>query len=102
MLVLPLVEPLGTSDEPVQRPKVMFRQLKRDGEGCLKRNEEGRLEWDQSQDPVRWQASLPLRIPVDGALVLEEGDIMFVVVEVVTKPENADESQAARGGSKST
>jgi hypothetical protein len=38
-----------------------------------------------------------LRIPVDGVLVLEEGDIMFLVVMVMMKPEIAGESQVAGG-----
>lgn len=83
MLVLPLAGPLGTGGKPTKEPKVMFQPLKWDKEG---------------QRPVRWQACSPLLIPENAALVLEEGDIKFVILQVVTKLETVGKSQTVAGG----
>ena len=79
MLVLPLVAPPKASEEQAQRVRVTLGELKRD--------EEGELEWGHRQRPVTWRASSPLLVPGSTAMVLHEGDIMFVVVKVVTKQE---------------
>lgn len=85
MLVLPLVDPpgTGTADKPAQQPKVIFRPLK----------------WNKEDKfPIEWQACSPLLIPENAELVLEKGDIKFVIVQVVMGPETSGRSQVVGDG----
>jgi hypothetical protein len=83
MLVLPL--PHQASDLQAQEPQVTLQEVKR--------NKDGELEWDDGQRPIKWQPRSPIMVLGNEVLVLKQGDIMYVLVEIVQERGTVAQSQ---------